>query len=331
MQTLQKPMLAAYAILSAAGVALLLAAAPGGGPGGAPGAAPRGGRRAAPSGPPEGISRVKLYEKTPHVSSEGGDRDADPLEPTIDVYPLKDSPSAAAGVLVLPGGGYTNLSMANEGSSIARMFNEKGLAAFVVRYRHAPRYHSPIPLEDAQRAARFVRAHAKEYNIDPEKLGVIGFSAGGHNAAALATATDNAGKADAADPVERESAAPAFAILVYPVIDLTDDAVTHRGSRDALTNKDPSLYEALSPQKHVSKGDPPMFIVQGGEDRTVPIQNSILMYEACKAAGVPAELHLFEHGGHGFGLDVRDPAIRIWPELAMNWLAANKIVAPATK
>ncbi|HVX83886.1 MAG TPA: alpha/beta hydrolase [Phycisphaerae bacterium] len=322
--TCHKHMLAAYALLTAAGLALLLAAAPG-----AP--APRAGRTPAPNGPPEGITRVKLYDKTPNLSTEGADRDADPLEPTIDLYPLKDAATPAPAVLVLPGGGYTNLSMANEGSSIARMFNDKGLAAFVVRYRHAPRYHSPIPLQDAQRAARFVRAHAREYNIDPDKLGVIGFSAGGHNAAALATATDNAGKPDATDPIDKESAAPAFAILLYPVIDLTDDAVTHHGSRDALTNKDPSLYEALSPQKHVTKGDPPMFIAQGGDDRVVPIQNSILMYQACKAAGVPAEIHIFEHGGHGFGLALRDPSLRIWPDLAMNWLAANKIVPPATK
>lgn len=314
---------AAYALTAAAGLAFLLAAAP------AP-PATRPARPAAPSGPPEGITRVKLYDKTPGLV-EGRDTDASPLEPTIDLYPLKDVATPAPAILVLPGGGYTNLSMANEGSSIARMFNSKGVAAFVVRYRHAPLYHSPFPLQDVQRAARFVRAHAKEYNIDPASLGVIGFSAGGHNAAAFATASDNDAQPNATDPIDKESAKPAYAILLYPVIDLTDPAVTHKGSRDALSNNDPSVYEKLSPQKHVTKDTPPIFIAHGGDDRVVPIKNSILFYEACKDAGVPAELHLFEHGGHGFGLALNDPALRIWPDLAANFLTRNKILPPPTK
>ncbi len=313
--------------LLAAASLLFAAAAP------APSTPPNARLRApAPSGPPEGITRVKLYDKTPNLVA-GRDTDASPLEPTVDLYLLKDSPTPAPAIVILPGGGYTNLSMANEGSSIARMFNSKGLAAFVVRYRHAPLYHSPIPLEDAQRAMRFVRAHAAEYHIDPTKLGVIGFSAGGHNAAALATAADSA-RMDAAaptgsgqaDPIDNLSARPDFVILLYPVIDLTDPAVTHIGSRDALTNKDPSLYDALSPQKHVTRDTPPMFIAQGGDDKTVPIKNSLLIYEACKAAGVPAEIHIFEHGGHGFGLALNDPVLRVWPDLAAAWLARNKVI-----
>jgi acetyl esterase/lipase len=315
--------LAAYALLAAAGVACLLAAAP------AP-ATRSGFRPVAPAGPPEGITRVKLYDKTPNLA-EGPDADANPLEPTIDLYPLKGAATPAPAILVLPGGGYTNLSMANEGSSIARMFNSKGLAAFVVRYRHAPRYHTPVPLQDVQRAARFVRAHAKDYHIDPDRLGVIGFSAGGHNAAALATADNNGPLADSADPVDKLSARPDFAILMYPVIDLTDETVTHKGSRDALSNKDPSLYEALSPQKHVTKDAPPMFIAQGANDRVVPIKNSLLIFEACKAAGVPAELHIFENGPHGFGLGGNNASLRTWPDLAADWLAAHKIISPATK
>jgi acetyl esterase/lipase len=277
-----------------------------------------------------GVPRMKLYQNTPNVVA-GNDTDVNPTEPTIDLYMPPADKATGAAILILPGGGYSNLSMTNEGSAEAKFFLSHNVAAFVLRYRHGPRYHYPTTLLDAQRAMRVIRGGAAEYHLDPAKLGIMGFSAGGHLAAMTTTLYDNKLLPEAPytpDAIDALSAKPAFAILMYPVIDLTNDAVTHKGSRTNLTQDNAALYEALSPQKHVTKDTPPVFLFQGQNDRTVPVMNSLLFYEACVKAGVPAEMHILENGPHGFGMGLtqNDEALKAWPEQALSWMRRHKWV-----
>jgi acetyl esterase/lipase len=281
---------------------------------------------AAPASAPAGITRLKLWETAPGIVA-GNETDANPTEPTMDIYLPPADKATGAAVMVLPGGGYSNLSMTKEGSDVARMWLSHNVAAFVVRYRHAPRYHYPIPLLDAQRALRTVRSKAEEYHIDPNRIGILGFSAGGHLAASVATMYDSGPKPENPDAIDGISAKPNFAILMYPVIDFTDNAVVHKGSRTSLTQDDSSLFAQLSPQLHVTRDTPPVFLVHGTNDRTVPVMNSILFYEACLKAGVPAEMHIFENGPHGFGLAPSDPALKTWPDLAVTWLERKKFLS----
>ena len=315
------PSVVAAALALAAGI--LMAAAPA--PGGASSAT------ALPTATgPAGVARMKLYQTAPNIVA-GNDTDVNPTEPTIDLYLPPADKATGAGILILPGGGYSNLSMTNEGSAEAKFFLSHNVAAFVLRYRHGPRYHYPTTLLDAQRAMRVIRSGAAEYHLDPAKLGIMGFSAGGHLAAMTTTLYDNKLLPEApytADAIDALSAKPAFAILMYPVIDLTDDAVTHKGSRTNLTQDNAALYEALSPQKHVTKDTPPVFLFQGQNDRTVPVMNSLLFYEACVKAGVPAEMHIPENGPHGFGMGLtqNDEALKAWPEQAFSWMRRHKWV-----
>jgi acetyl esterase/lipase len=232
-------------------------------------------------------------------------------------------------VLVLPGGGYQILTVPGEGPAPARFFLSHNVAAFVLRYRHGPRYHYPTTLLDAQRALRLIKSRAKEYGVDPAKVGVLGGSAGGHLAAMLATLYDNKLLPAAPyvpDDVDSQNARPAFALLLYPVIDLTDDAVTHRGSRTNLTQDNPALYDMLSPQNHVTRETPPVFLVHGTNDRLVPVKNSLLFYEASIKAGVPAEMHILDNGPHGFGMgaNIEDETVREWPMQALRFMARHQ-------
>ena len=287
-------------------------------------------RPATPNGPPEGIQRIKLWEKTPLVV-EGRETDANPTEPTMDLYLPPADKATGTAVIVLPGGGYSNLAMGHEGQDVGKFFLKNSVAVFVVRYRHGPRYHQPIPLLDAQRALRTVRARAQEYNVDPNRIGILGFSAGGHLAASVATMFNDGPKPETPDAIDALSARPDFAFLIYPVIDMSDDAVVHKGSRTQLTQDDKSLFDQYSAQKRVTKETPPTFLVHGTNDRTVPVMNSVLFYEACLKNNVPAELHIFENGPHGFGLGPNDPALKQWPELAITWMSRHKWLTPATK
>lgn len=259
--------------------------------------------------------RIHLWEKTPGVVP-GKDTDTDPTEPTLDIY-LPQEPNGTA-LLVLPGGGYTHLSTTNEGKDVATYLVAHHISAFVLRYRHAPRYHNPIPLEDAQRAMRLIRSHAGEYKIDPHRLGVVGFSAGGHLAATLATEPD-APDTFAADPIDLASARPDFAALIYPVITFVDEAHVHKGSRTALVGQDRAEWEKLSAEKRVTSRTPPVFLVHAAPDKTVPVENSIMFFEACHKNHVPAELHIFPTGSHGFGMR-KDPVLSIWPDLMVHWI-----------
>ena len=300
---------------------------------------------ARPPGPPPGagpaglgagpvrddVPRINLYTTTPGVV-EGRESELDPTEPTLDIYLLDADKATGAGVLILPGGGYQMLTVPGEGPAPARFFRSHNVAAFVLRYRHGPRYHYPTTLLDAQRALRLIKARAKEYRVDPAKVGVFGGSAGGHLAAMLATLYGNKLLPAAPyvpDAIDGQDARPAFALLLYPVIDLTEDAVTHRGSRTNLTQDNPALFEALSPQKHVTKDTPPVFLVHGTNDRLVPVKNSLLFYEAALKAGVPAEMHILDNGPHGFGMgdNLNDQTARDWPVLALRFMARHQWIS----
>jgi len=289
-----------------------------------PGGAGRGGNTMVSMTPPANVNRIKLYEKTPNVV-EGTGNELNPMEPTLDLYIPDSNKATGAGVLLCPGGGYSMLTVPGEGATIAEFFKSHNIAAFVLRYRHGPQYHYPTTLLDAQRAMRLIRANAKEYHVDPEKVGVFGGSAGGHLAAMLATLYNNNLLPDAPyvpDAIDGLSARPAFALLLYPVIDLTDDAVTHRGSRTNLTQDNPDLYEPLSPWKHVTRDTPPAFIIHGTNDFLVPVKNSLLYFEACHKARVPVEMHLEDIAQHGFGIgaNLNDETVKEWPEQALRFM-----------
>ena len=223
-------------------------------------------------------------------------------------------------VVIFPGGGYQHLSMQKEGSDVANWLAGTGVTTFVVRYRLGPKYRHPTMIGDAQRAIRTVRARAAEWGIDPRRLGVIGFSAGGHLASTTGTHFDT-GNASSTDRIERASARPDFLLLIYPVITMRD-SLTHAGSRRNLIGVEaaPELVRLMSNETRVSRETPPTFLVHSTDDKAVPVENSLLFYEALKRSGVPAEMHVFEHGGHGFGLAPRDPVLSAWTTMCEAWM-----------
>lgn len=251
-------------------------------------------------------------------------------EPVL--FASKPAKANGTAVVVLPGGGYGHLAMDHEGSQIADWLNSMGVTAFVLKYRMSANKHlHPIPMMDGQRAIRYVRAHAKEWGVDPSKIGVMGFSAGGHLASTLATHFD-AGKADAPDSIDHASSRPDFLILCYPVISLTE-SYTHGGSRKNLLgdNPDPALVRNLSNETQVTQETPPTFIFQTSEDKAVPAENCIAFYLALHKAGVPAEMHVFQTGPHGKGLAQDIPGTRMWPDLCKEWLKARGLVESDSK
>jgi acetyl esterase/lipase len=278
----------------------------------------------APTTAPSAPLRLNLWENTPHVVA-GPDTDVDPTIPTIDVYQPPKATATNAAVLVLPGGGYTHLSTQREGSDVAAVLVQHNITAVVLRYRHSPRYMYPIPIDDGMRAVRLVRSKAADWGINPSRIGIMGFSAGGHLAATVSTSFD-AGNPAATDPVDKISSRPDFSVLVYPVITFVDPA-THVGSRTALVGNDQALWTKMSAELNVTRNTPPVFIVHSSADRTVPPMNSLLYYTACLKAGVPAQLLVFDHGGHGFGLGP-DNDIKNWPNMVVQWMASNKWIPP---
>ncbi len=247
-----------------------------------------------------------------------GNDDAD--KPSLTFFPATGTEKVPTAVIVCPGGSYSHLSMEKEGSDVAKWLNQYGISAFVLKYRLGPKYHHPIELGDAQRAIRYVRLHAKDYGYDEKRIGIWGFSAGGHLASTTGTHFD-AGKRDALDPIELQSSRPDFMILAYPVITFTEP-YAHQSSRDALLGKDPdpALIDLLSNEKQVTKETPPTFLFHTTEDKTVPVENSVLFYLALRKAGVPAEMHIYQKGNHGAGLAQNDPVLKSWPDLLAAWL-----------
>lgn len=253
-----------------------------------------------------------------------GDSDAD--KPTLTYYPAYGREISDAAVIVCPGGGYHDLAMNHEGRQVANWFNALGMNAFVLKYRLGPRYHHPIELGDAQRAIRMVRANAREYHIAPDRIGIMGFSAGGHLASTTATHFDS-GNPSAQDPIDRAGSRPDFVILAYPVISFTAP-YTHVGSMHNLLGEhpDPKLVHELSNELQVTSETPPTFLFTTSADTTVPAENSIAFYLALHKAGVPAELHVFQNGPHGVGLDLKDPELGEWPTLLANWLRVRGLL-----
>ena len=227
-------------------------------------------------------------------------------------------------MIVLPGGGYGGLAD-HENQPIARWLNTLGITAVVLRYRLGPRYHHPIPLADAARAIRTVRSRAEKWGIHPQRIGILGFSAGGHLAATASTHFDD-GDAQAADPVDRFSSRPDVSVLLYPVITMSEP-FTHVGSRTNLLGEKPSaeLIELLSNEKQVTGRTPPAFLFHTVGDGSVPVENSVMYATALRRAGVPFEMHLYEKGQHGVGLAEGDPILRTWTERCAAWLATKGI------
>jgi acetyl esterase/lipase len=241
-------------------------------------------------------------------------------KPKITVYLAPADRATGAAVVVCPGGGYRVVAADHEGKQIAEWLNSLGVSAFVLQYRLGERYHHPVPLQDAQRAIRMVRSRATQWRIDPMRIGILGFSAGGHLASTAATHFDD-GQPDATDPIDRESSRPDFAVLCYAVISL-EDPVAHAGSRQNLLGDppDPALVALLSNEKQVTPRTPPTFLWHTADDAAVPVENSLQFFEALHKAGVPGELHVFPHGRHGLGLAPGDPSVSQWPRLCAVWM-----------
>ena len=252
-------------------------------------------------------------------------READTDKPTLTMYRAARGATGTA-VVVAPGGGYSALAMDHEGRQVASWFNAMGVTAFVLKYRLGPRYHHPIELGDGQRAIRIARARAQEFGVMADRIGMMGFSAGGHLTSTVGTHFDG-GKPDAADPIDRASSRPDFLILGYPVVSF-DPAVAHMGSMRNLLgeNPDPKLIEDLSNDLRVTPQTPPTFLFHTNADTGVPPENSVRFYLALRKAKVPAEMHIFENGPHGVGLALGDPALSAWPTLLTNWLRGRGLL-----
>jgi acetyl esterase/lipase len=247
-------------------------------------------------------------------------------KPTLTIFAGTPDHATEAGVVICPGGGYRGLAIEHEGKQIAKWLNDRGIAAFMLKYRHAPKYNHPAPMQDVQRALRTVRARAKEWNLDPQRIGIWGFSAGGHLASTAATHFDD-GKPDAEDAIERASCRPDFAILCYPVITMTEEH-THPGSRNNLLGPNPDfkLVTLMSNEKQVTPKTPPTFLFHTTDDAVVPAENALLFYAACRRAGVVVEMHIYEKGRHGVGLAADDPVLATWTQRLEDWLKTRGVM-----
>jgi len=272
---------------------------------------------------PEGVPGAKAIglEK----NEEG--RTSNVSEPTLTVYgPAIDRPNGTA-VIIAPGGGYVRLSTNREGEQYAAWLSTLGVTSFVLKYRMQEFGH-PAPLQDVLRAVRLVREHAGEYHIRPDRIGVMGSSAGGHLAASAGTLFDSPlGRTGAA--IDKVSARPDFLMLMYPVITMEEPAV-HKGSRTALLGKNPGkdALQLMSVEKQVTAQTPPTLLIHTQEDQAVPVENSILFYQALTRAKVPAEMYLFEHGSHGMGMRAGLGTASSWPKRAEEWLKERGLLDP---
>lgn len=242
-------------------------------------------------------------------------------EPVLFAYLPANAAVTRTAILVVPGGGYGHLAMDHEGKQIGEWLNSLGVTAFILKYRNNENRHMhPVPMMDGQRAVRTVRARAAEWGIDPARIGVLGFSAGGHLASTLATHFDK-GDDTATDPIDRVSSRPDFSILCYPVISMTESFM-HRGSHDNLLGKTPDkeLEKTMSNELQVTAETPPTFIFQTNEDTVVPAENCVAYYLALRRAGVPAEVHIYQNGRHGVGLGKEISGTNDWSERCREWL-----------
>jgi len=257
--------------------------------------------------------------------------------PVVSVFAPRWHPNGTA-VVIAPGGAYKELASDLEGREVADWFAARGITAFVLRYRMGPKYVYPVPLEDAQRAVRWVRAHAAEYKIDPQRIGIMGFSAGGHLAAMESVSAETA-DSGAADAVDRASSRPDFVVLGYPWLNAmepnTQGLITYcstkpmvHGIAEARCKEFETKY---NPVRFVTNATPPTFIYITSDDKTVDVQASIDYFEALRAAKVPVEFHSFAHGAHGSGLGSGDPALDLWPTLLDAWLRGQGFLGGAKR
>jgi acetyl esterase/lipase len=276
------------------------------------------------SDPPAASETIRLWPQGA-PGAKGNDPDKD--VPTLTVWRPRPQIATGSAVVVCPGGGYAMLAMDHEGRQVAEWLNSLGITAFVLKYRLGPRYHHPAMLQDAGRAIRTVRANAEKWNLDPHRIAILGFSAGGHLASTAGTHFDS-GQPDSEDPIERVSSRPDRMVLVYPVIALATP-YGHKGSLRNLLGDNPAqeLVESLSNEQQVTKDTPPTFIAHTNADQGVPAENALLFTLALRKAGVPVELHLFERGPHGLGLGggmagriPAEPSFQAWPRLGETWL-----------
>jgi acetyl esterase/lipase len=245
--------------------------------------------------------------------------------PTITPYLAPKNIATGAAIIVYPGGGYVRLSDVKEGSAVAEFLNSIGVTAFVLKYRLGPKYGQPNQLLDASRAMRMVRSRAKEWGIDANRIGILGFSAGGHLASTLATHYDF-GNANSTDEIEKISSRPDLQILIYPVVTMGE--FTHAGSKKNLLGENPTeeLVKKYSNELQVTKNTPPAFIVASVEDKAVPFENSLQYVQALRKNGVPFEFHLYEKGAHGFGLAPTDPILSTWKDRLKDWLVLRNFL-----
>jgi acetyl esterase/lipase len=245
-----------------------------------------------------------------------GDSTAD--KPRLTIY-LPKKPGCRTGVIVIPGGGYAMLATDHEGKQPAQWLNNLGITAFVLEYRLGPKYHHPAELMDAQRAIRYVRSNASKFQIDSNRIGVWGFSAGGHLASTAGTHFDS-GNPQSSDAIERESSRPDFMILVYPVISPLGNAAEWSFKQLLGDNPNPDVVRLLSNDLQVTPQTPPTFLVLANDDDAVSPENGVRFYLALLKAHVPTEMHIYLQGGHGFGLAPLDPVVGTWPLRLVDWL-----------
>lgn len=244
--------------------------------------------------------------------------------PSIEVYSPTNKHQNKKAVIICPGGGYQGLAYDLEGTEIAKWYNSIGITAFVLKYRmpkrHTGDFKSKIPLSDAIRAIKYIRKNADRWNIDPHKIGIMGFSAGGHLASTLGTHY-NMEVFPESDPFHQISARPDFMILIYPVISM-EDAYTHKGSMHSLLGQDPNedAQQLYSSNTQVDSNTPATFLVHCADDDVVKVDNSIMMFQALQRHNIASELHVFPKGGHGFGLGITNTHLKIWPSLLEGWL-----------
>ena len=248
--------------------------------------------------------------------------------PFLTVLQPQDPKPNHPAVIVAPGGSYKFLASIHEGREVADWFAARGFTAFVLRYRLGPRYLYPIPLQDSQRAVRLIRSHAQDYGIDPNRIGMVGFSAGGHLTAMTATTADY-GDPGAADPIDRVSSRLNFMVLVYPWLNAMDPPqpnwLSYCGEQKLPPEKC-TAFEQYSPLRGVTAQTPPAFIFHTADDDAVPARASVAFFQALQSAKVPSELHIYAHGPHGVGFADQDPVLGTWPHLLEQWLRAMKLM-----
>jgi acetyl esterase/lipase len=253
--------------------------------------------------------------------------------PTLTIFNPQDGHQNGSAVVVLPGGGYQGLAGNLEGRQVADWFTARGFRAFILSYRLSSHgYLLPVPLLDARRAVQMVRARARDYQIDPQRIVIIGFSAGGH-LAALASVQPVPGNPEADDPIERVGSRPDYLVLGYPWIGALSSDTSHLTYCQLYNVMDrcEALRAAYSPDLFVTKDTPPTFLFHTFDDATVPVEQGLRFYQALVKAGVPSEAHIFAHGPHGTGLGKADPALDQWPNLLENWLRAQGLLTVTKK